>query len=69
LKTLNAGQNYNKIKSYRKKFEYNNLRCIKAEVWKSFLPRPRRRPAIQRLDKDNRVVIIARGRRVGAQLF
>jgi hypothetical protein len=64
-----VGYNYNKIKSYRKKFEYSNLRCIKAEVWKSFLPRPRRRAAVQRLDKDGRVVIIGRGRRVGTQLF
>jgi hypothetical protein len=57
------------MKPSRRKFENNNLRGIKAEVWKNFLPRSRRRTTVQRLGRNGRVVVIARGRRAGAKLF
>jgi hypothetical protein len=57
------------MKPSRKKFENNNLRCVKTEVCKNFLPRSRRRATVQRLGRNGRVVIIARGRRAGARLF
>jgi hypothetical protein len=57
------------MKSPKKKFENNNSRCIKTEVWKNFLPRSRGKTTVQRLGRNGRVVVIARGRRAGAKLF
>jgi hypothetical protein len=42
---------------------------MKAEVRKSLFPGSRRRATVQRFDKNGRVIVIARGRRVSAQLF
>jgi hypothetical protein len=57
------------MKPSRKKFENNNLQCVKNEVWKNFLPRSRRRVTVQRLGRNGRVIVIARGRRASAKLF
>jgi hypothetical protein len=57
------------MKPVKKRFENNNLRCVKAEVWKNFLPRSKRRATVQRLGRNCRIVVITRGRRAGAKLF
>jgi hypothetical protein len=56
-------------KAIQKDIREHNLRSIKAEIWKSPLPRSRRRTTMQRLGKNCCTIIVIQRGRVDIKIF